>query len=192
MTETRNEYIDNLAKVWMSTVAGGVIICLIGAAAIIVPAFFTLAITWLIGIGALIVSAVEFFRMIRYAKASSSWWWPLGSCLLTLALGLLILFNPTVSAISLTLLMVIFFLADGVWTLVFAFRLRPLNGWLWTVMSGIASIVVAILIWLQLPSSAIWAVGLLVGIRFLFTGSSLILLGLAAKSFVSRLQTKAA
>ena len=104
----------------------------------------------------------------------------------------MILFNPTVSAISLTLLMVIFFLADGVWTLVFAFRLRPLNGWLWTVMSGIASIVVAILIWLQLPSSAIWAVGLLVGIRFLFTGSSLILLGLAAKSFVSRLQAKAA
>ena len=72
MTETRNEYIDNLAKVWMSTVAGGVIICLIGAAAIIVPAFFTLAITWLIGIGALIVSASADRNLRIWAAATGA------------------------------------------------------------------------------------------------------------------------
>jgi uncharacterized membrane protein HdeD (DUF308 family) len=56
-----------------------------------------------------------------------------------------------------------------------------LTGWVWTLVSGIVSLLLGMLIWSQWPLSGVWAVGLLVGINILFSGWSLIALGAAAR-----------
>jgi hypothetical protein len=62
------------------------------------------------------------------------------------------------------------FIASGVLKLLVGWRLRPMVGWGWFVLLGVLSLVVGLLIRNQLPSSAAWSLGLLVGIDFLSTG----------------------
>jgi uncharacterized membrane protein HdeD (DUF308 family) len=63
-----------------------------------------------------------------------------------------------------------------------ALRLRPAQGWGWLLFDGTLAVILAVLIWAQWPSSALWVLGLLVGINFLFTGWSLIMIAIAARS----------
>ena len=62
-----------------------------------------------------------------------------------------------------------------------ALQNRELKAWGWLLFSGLLGIAVGLLIWLGWPSSATWALGLLVGIELIFAGWSLMLLGLAAR-----------
>lgn len=58
-------------------------------------------------------------------------------------------------------------------------RLR--DNWGWLLVSGLLSLIAGVLIWIGWPSSAAWALGLLVGIELIFGGWSMILLALAAR-----------
>ena len=64
-------------------------------------------------------------------------------------------------------------LVDGVFEIIWAFRLRPIKGWGWQLFSGIATLVLGVMIWRQFPESSLWAVGLLAGIHMIFAGSSI-------------------
>ena len=73
------------------------------------------------------------------------------------------------------------FLIEGIFKVAFSFKIRPAPQWGWGVFSGIVSFVLAIMILAQWPLSAVWMVGLLVGIGMLFNGWSLVMLGFAAR-----------
>ena len=64
----------------------------------------------------------------------------------------------------------VFFLVDGVLSIVLAFRVRPQHAWGAILVSGILGIIVGGLIWWEFPSSAEWAIGTLVGINLIFSG----------------------
>ena len=72
--------------------------------------------------------------------------------------------------------MIAFLLMDGVVRGVFAFKIKPLSGWGMQLISGIASIVLAVLIWRDWPLSGLWAIGTLLGIRMLFAGFGMLAL----------------
>jgi uncharacterized membrane protein HdeD (DUF308 family) len=101
--------------------------------------------------------------------------------ILTVVSGLLVLGHPLAGLAFLTLLLAAYFLVDGVFTVVEAFQVRPRASWGWTLFSGVASIVLAYLIWREWPLTGAWAIGLLIGLRLLFSGWALIALGTAAK-----------
>lgn len=82
----------------------------------------------------------------------------------------------------LTLLLAFYLVLEGVTEVLLAFQMRPVAGWGWTLASGVAALVLGAMIWNQWPVSGAWAVGLLVGINLLFTGSSLLGLGMAARN----------
>ena len=73
------------------------------------------------------------------------------------------------------------FMAEGVIELIWANRARPGEGWQWVLVSGAVALLAGILIAFSLPSSALWAVGLLMGINLLFSGWSFLFLGLAGR-----------
>jgi uncharacterized membrane protein HdeD (DUF308 family) len=54
--------------------------------------------------------------------------------------------------------------------------------WSWLLIAGIMDLLIAAVIITGLPGSALWAVGLLVGINLLFGGASLIGMALAARN----------
>ena len=97
--------------------------------------------------------------------------------LMTALVGLMFLAFPVEGAISLTIILAILFFFQGAMEIGAAMLFRGMSSWGWMLVSGLASLVLAILLLLNLPATAPWAIGLLVGINLLFTGISLLNLG---------------
>jgi len=97
--------------------------------------------------------------------------------------GVMLLVSPLGGAFSLTILLIAFFLIEGAATIMFALdHRRELSGqWAWMLMSGIVDLALATMIFAGLPSTAAWAVGLLVGINMVFGGTALIVMALHAR-----------
>ncbi len=145
---------------------------LLGLAAIAIPQAFTIGFELLIGSLFLVGGIVQFIRLFQSWDAPG-FWGTLLSAILNVAIGCLLLFFPILGVISLTYLMIAYFLIDGISKIYFAFQLKGYEKWGWVVFSGIVSLLLAGLIFSGLPGTAIWTLGLLVGINMLFFGFSL-------------------
>ena len=84
---------------------------------------------------------------------------------LAVVCGVFLLARPLVGLYSITMVLIVYFLMDGISRIVAAFRLKPMQGWGWMVFGGLSSIVLSVLIWRQWPVSGQWAVGVLVDRR---------------------------
>jgi uncharacterized membrane protein HdeD (DUF308 family) len=131
-----------------------------------------------------IVGLVTTFWM-RHAPG---FWWSLLSAVLGIVAGIVLIGSPVSGAISLTLVLIVFFIIEGVASIMFALEhRRELSGrWGWMLASGIVDLVLAAIIFAGLPLSAAWALGLLVGINLVFGGSALVAMALHARSPDSR------
>jgi uncharacterized membrane protein HdeD (DUF308 family) len=103
--------------------------------------------------------------------------------LLALVVGVLLLAQPVEGTLTLTIVVGAYFLAEGVTTIMYALEHRRelSERWSWLLIAGIVDIVIAGLIITGLPGSALWAIGLLVGINLVFGGATLIGMALAAR-----------
>ena len=167
---------------WRFLLIEGIILLVLGAAAIIVPSIATFAVAIILGWLFLISGIVGFVTtfMMRHAPG---FWWSLFSAVVGVAAGLALLGSPAAGVLSLTLLLIVFFILEGIATIMYALdHKRELSG-LWGLMlaSGIVDLVLAVVIMAGLPGTAAWAIGLLVGINMLFGGAALIGLSLHAR-----------
>lgn len=105
----------------------------------------------------------------------------MGSLIYLLA-GIFILKFPLSGAVTLTLIMGMFFIIEGISKTAFAAEIKPLKGWRWSMFDGALTILFGILVLTFLGNSALWLVGLLLGIKLLFAGWDLVYLGLALKN----------
>jgi uncharacterized membrane protein HdeD (DUF308 family) len=133
---------------------------------------------WLFLIGG-VVGAVTTLAG-RYAPG---FWWSLLSSVVTMIAGFLMIGWPFVGAISLTLVLAAYLAADGVISIFFAIehRRQLSRRWGWMLANGVIDLALAGLIVWVLPFAAFWALGLFVGIDFIFGGASLIAMALAAR-----------
>jgi uncharacterized membrane protein HdeD (DUF308 family) len=118
------------------------------------------------------------------ARHAPGFWWSLLSAILGIAAGLVLLLWPLSGIITLTLLLIVFFIIEGVLSIMYAFdHKRDLTGqWGWMLVSGIIDLVLAAMIFAGLPGTAAWALGLLVGINLLFGGSAMIAMAMHARN----------
>jgi uncharacterized membrane protein HdeD (DUF308 family) len=118
------------------------------------------------------------------ARHAPGFWWSLLSAVLAIAAGLVLLAWPVSGAISLTLLLIVFFFIEGIASIMYAFQHKAeLTGqWGWMLTSGIIDLILGVIILAGLPGTAAWALGLLVGINMLFGGASLIAIALHARN----------
>jgi len=105
---------------------------------------------------------------------------------LLIVTGLALIFRPMIGMASMALMLAIFFLADGIFELIAAFKVKPEKGWGWMLFGGIVSIVLAGLIFYEWPFSGVWAVGILVGVKLLFAGFAMIALGSMGRGVARR------
>jgi uncharacterized membrane protein HdeD (DUF308 family) len=79
--------------------------------------------------------------------------------------------------------LIAFFIVEGAVSIMFALdHKRELSGqWGWMLVSGIIDLALAIMIFAGLPSTAAWALGLLVGINMVFGGAAMIAMALHAR-----------
>jgi uncharacterized membrane protein HdeD (DUF308 family) len=168
---------------WVLFLVEGIVLVLLGAAAIIVPVIATLAFTLLIG-WLFLLSGVVGLITTFWMRNVPGFWWSLISGVIGIAAGIVLILWPISGTVSLTLVLIAFFIVEGIVTLMYAFEHRAqLSGrWGWMLASGIVDLILAGIIFAGLPESATWALGLLVGINLLFGGTAMIGMALAARS----------
>lgn len=171
---------EALSKNWKLLVAGGILAVILGIVAIILPLLASIAITYVVGI-LLLIGAVAF---IADAISGGTGWHRVGRVILAILYviaGVWLLINPIEGTITLTIVLIVFFLVSGIFRIIAGLQARGTPGAGWLIVNGILSIIIALLVWGDFPSSAEWAIGLLVGIALLFDGISMITVGMAGK-----------
>ena len=167
---------------WGLFLTEGIILVILGIAAIALPPIATLAFTIIIGWVFLISGVVGLFTTF-WARHVPGFWWSLISAIIGIAAGVVLLLWPITGTLSLTLVLIAFFFIEGIVSIMYAIEHRnQLTGrWGWMLVSGIIDLILAGIIFAGLPGTAVWALGLLVGINMLFGGAALIAMALAAR-----------
>ena len=168
---------------WKLYLAEGIALVVLGVIAILIPPIATLAVTIVLGWLFLVSGVIGLFTTF-WMRQAPGFWWSLISAVLAVVVGGLLLTRPVSGALSLTIVVVVFFVIEGVASIMFALEhKRELSGrWGWMLMSGIIDLALAVLVFAGLPSTAAWAIGLLVGINMVFGGSALIAMALHARN----------
>ena len=177
---------DTLQRSWGWLFGLGIVLVVLGVLAIALPAIATLAvgifIGWLLVIGG-VVQLAHAFGERRWRGFLLHF---LGG-LLYLVVGGLILTDPFRGALALTILLAAFLVVEGIFQVLLALRIRPFRNWGWVLASGLITLLLGILIFAGWPSTALWVIGLLVGIHLLTSGIALIMLGLAARALARQM-----
>jgi uncharacterized membrane protein HdeD (DUF308 family) len=162
----------------------GVILVILGFIAVGRSVSVTLAsmyfFGWLLVIGG-VVEAVQVF----WQRQWGGFFFHLLSGVLYVVVGFMVLNNPEAGAVALTLLIALFFLIAGAFRIIVALTMR-FPEWHWLLLNGAISLLLGLLIWKQWPSSALWVIGLFIGIELIFTGGAWVMLSLAARRLMSQ------
>ncbi|MEM8769836.1 MAG: DUF308 domain-containing protein, partial [Pseudomonadota bacterium] len=89
--------------------------------------------------------------------------------------------QPVSGLASLTIFFMAWLIASGILEIGVAFQLKPAAGWGLELANGVVTLLLGILLWQQFPLSGIWAIGVLFGIKMIFSGWALIFIGRAIR-----------
>ena len=167
---------------WKAFLIEGILLVILGLAAMIVPPLASLAVTIFLG-WMFLISGIAGLALTFWARKMPGFWWSLISAALAVVAGIILLARPVQGTLTLTIVVGAYFLAEGVATIMYALEHRRelSKRWSWLLVSGIMDLLIAAIIIAGLPGSAEWAIGLLVGINLLFGGASLIGMALAVR-----------
>jgi len=167
---------------WKAFLFEGILLAVLGLAAMIVPPLASLAVTIFLG-WMFLISGIGGLIVTFWARNMPGFWWSLISAALAVLAGMVLLARPVQGILTLTIVVGAYFLAEGVATIMYALEHRRelSERWSWMLFSGVLDILISAMIITGLPGSAEWAIGLLVGINLLFGGATLIGMALAAR-----------
>ena len=168
---------------WKAFLIEGILLVILGLAAMILPPLASLAVTILLG-WMFLISGIAGLALTFWARRMPGFWWSLISAVLAVVAGIILLAQPVEGTLTLTIVVGVYFLAEGVATILYALEHRKelSERWAWLLTAGVMDILVAGIIIAGLPGSALWAIGVLVGINMLFGGATLIGMALAARN----------
>ncbi len=171
---------------WRSFLIEGIVLLILGLFAIVIPVVATIAVEVFIGWVLLlsgVVGLISTFRM----RGTPGFGWSLLSAVIAIAAGVILLAWPLSGVLSLTLILTAFLTIEGVASIMMSLSHR--HGfsarWALLLVSGLIDLILAALIFLGLPGTAAWAIGLLVGINMVFGGSALISMALQARALAA-------
>ncbi len=175
--------VTSLHEHWGLFLSEGIILVILGIVALVLPGLATVAVEIVIGWVVLlsgIVGLISTFRMRR----APGFWWSLFSAVLGIGAGIVLLVWPLSGVFSLTFILTLFLLFEGIASIMLALHHRRNASGKWGMLlaSGIIDLILAAFIFLGLPGTAVWVLGLVVGVNMLFGGSALISMAWHARS----------
>ena len=150
----------------------GVLMVLAGIVALIYPFVSTVALVVFLGWLLILSGIVQGISLIG-AQNVPNFWLQLVSVVLSIIVGVLFLRRPGEAVVTLTLLLIVFFMVEGFAKLLFSLTIRPLPNWGWVFASGIIGILLSIYLLANLTTTAVWLLGVLLGIQLIFEGVAL-------------------
>lgn len=150
----------------------GVLLIVGGILAVVYPIVSSVAVVVLLGWLLIISGLVQGISLLS-ARQVPYFWLQLISVILGVLIGFLFLRDPAQGLLTVTLLIIVFFMIEGISKIVFALTIRPLPNWGWVLASGFVGIVLSLILWASLPVTAIWLIGLLLGIELISVGAAI-------------------
>jgi uncharacterized membrane protein HdeD (DUF308 family) len=171
---------EAIQRNWGWFLALGIVWIILGALAILFPLVAGLALVVFVGWLFIIGGIVQFVHAFSTRGWSGFLLEAIGA-ILFVAAGVLLLLHPVYGIFTLTLILAVFFVVEGIFRTVAGFRVPWGEGRGWLIAGGVLGIVLGILIYTGLPTTAGWFLGLLVGIEFIFTGWSFVMIALSGR-----------
>jgi uncharacterized membrane protein HdeD (DUF308 family) len=169
-------------KHWVLFLVEGILLTVLGMLAILLPAVASLAATLIFGWILLLSGGMGLVTTIR-ARHAPGFGWSLLSALIGLVAGGLLLARPVLGTLSLTAVLIAFLMAEGIVSIFYATEHRKgfSAGWGWMLASGLLDLVLAVILLAGLPGTAVWALGVLLGVNMIVGGAALISMALQAR-----------
>ena len=152
-------------------IQGGVMV-LAGVLALVYPIASSFAAVLLLGWLLIISGVVQGISLFDVRKVPH-FWLQLVSVVLSVIVGVLLIRHRGEGMLALTLLLLVYFMVEGISKVIFALTIRPFPNWGWVLASGVVGILVALYLWANLPVTAIWLLGVLLGIQLICEGAAL-------------------
>jgi uncharacterized membrane protein HdeD (DUF308 family) len=187
----QNSPVEIVRKASGWSIVWGVFLILFGMLAIGSPFLAAVAvnavIAWLI-----VLAGVVHVVLAFHAHGAGSMIWKLLVGIAYLCFGAYLIMHPVLAVASLTLVLASLFLIEGILEVVLFFKMRPLKGSSWMLVDGIITLLLGLLIYMQWPSSSLWAIGTLVGVSMIVSGIARVAMSLAVRRATSEVTRLAA
>jgi uncharacterized membrane protein HdeD (DUF308 family) len=146
---------ESLRDHWVLFLIEGIVLVVLGVLAILVPMVATIAVAILIG-WLILISGIVGFITTFIMRDAPGFWWSLLSAVLGIVAGIILLGWPILGAVSLTLLLIVFFTIEGVASIMYALEhKKELSGrWTGMLVSGIVDLILAFIVVSGLPGTA--------------------------------------
>jgi uncharacterized membrane protein HdeD (DUF308 family) len=173
---------DALKTHWRLLLFQGLVMLLLGILAFAAPVAATIAVDIFVG-WLFLISGVVGLVAVFSAKDIPAFLWSLITAALSVAAGVLLIWKPVEGALTLTLLLTAFFFAEGVFQIAasIAYRHVPGGSAGWMLLSGVADLVLVVLIFAGWPVTAAWTLGVLVAINLITSGLAIVMAALAGR-----------
>ena len=159
----------------------GILMAAAGVLALIYPMLASVAMMALLGWILIASGVVQSIGLIG-ARHVPHFWLQLISAVLAILIGLLLLRNPDAGLLIMTVLLIVFFVVEGISKIIFALNIRPFPGWLWVLLSGVVGLLLGAYLWANMPLSSEWVLGVLLGIQLICEGAALAYLAWMVRS----------
>lgn len=150
----------------------GILLVVSGILAIVYPVISSVAVVILLGWLLIVSGLLQAFSLIG-ARHVPHFWLQLISVILAVLIGILLLRDPAQGMMTIALLLIVFFMVEGISKAVFALTIRPFPNWGWVLASGLVGILLSLILWANLPVTALWLIGFLLGINLISVGSAI-------------------
>ena len=180
-------FLEEIKKNSGLTIAIGVIVLLMGFFAMGSPLIAGLSVTLMVGV-MLIIGGIA---QLVFAIKSRSGIFAIIIAVFMAIVGVYMIMNPAAALASLTIFLAAYLIMSGIFEALLAFQVKPAKGWGWELFNGIISLLLGAMIWNQFPISGAWAIGILFGVKLLFSGWTLIMFGLAARGMATEASSTA-
>lgn len=179
---------DALKLHWRLFLFQGVIMIILGILAIAAPAVATIVVDIYVG-WLLLISGIVGLVAVFSAHDVAAFVWSLITAALSVAVGILLIWKPAQGAMSLTLLLIAFLIAEGVFQTVASIAYRDIMGgsWGWMLVSGLSDLALAAIIVIGWPMAAAWAIGVIVGVNLITSGWAIVAVALAGRKVAQAL-----
>ena len=171
-----NQLTEKLCNKWISFLLSGFLLAILGTIALSSTFWTTMATVLFFGVllvAAGIINVLHSFWATEWKGFFSQ----LIVGIFSAIIGWIVLTNPAIGAASMTMLFAVFFTAAGLFKIAGSLLLE-IEDWGWLLVSGMVTLGLGLLILAQWPSSALWVIGLFIGIDLIASGISFIMYSL--------------
>ena len=180
-----DEVFGELKKHWAWMLSLGIVMVILGVIGLGMTVLFNEIVVMYFGFLLLFGSGVQLMQAFR-AEAWKGRVWHVLIALVYIVGGIIAVTEPVIAGMTLALLIAWTLIVIGVLRLFMALQMRGAAGWLWTLLGGVLSVVLGVMIINEWPQSGLWVIGLFVAIEILFAGWSQIMIALAAKNYTAK------